>query len=270
MKKLLLPSGWLLALALVSCNPTPEAVCDCIRQSANDFMLKGERPSEAKLVAPCADLIAKLKDNQAATVKIEADYEDVQKALTKKTLLAVDGKTPAFPPLTAVFDSVMLDYAKDYDAATYRYLNRAVTTTATGLLEKTDSTSRGYVASFTPARGTAPGSEWGTLVNVPVSADVSQTLAAAASEIIFDRKRHRSLKFDDRWFDSHLSGTRTYYAGVGIPNTFETRSFEAHQLEAYLKGENNDVFARLAEKSQPGAYQAEKYAPLAAEVRAGN
>ena len=107
----------LLALTLTACGPKPEDVCDCVRQSANDWMLKGIRPSEAKLLAPCAEMMAKLKDNEAAKVKVEADYEDVQRGLNEKKLLAVDGKTPEFAALNTTLDSVLTDYQHDYEAA---------------------------------------------------------------------------------------------------------------------------------------------------------
>lgn len=259
----------LLALALNACGPKPEEVCDCIRQSANNFMLQGTRPSEAKLLAPCAEMMAKLKDDGAAKVRIEADYEDVKKALEAKKLLAVDGKTPEFAPLTAVYDSVLLDYARDYDVAQYRYKNRAVTATVTCLLGEVDSTESGFVANCTPLYRQPNGEKipTNTRICIPVSAALRPQLAAASNEALFDRKKRRSLEEDDRWFENGYLAAGTYFGTHIDGGPVRTGRSAAFWLKEYLKKGSPDIFRELQQEHDANA---EQYSEMEAEVRAGN
>ena len=255
--KILLPAAGLLALAFSACSPKPEDVCNCIRQSANDFMLKGERPSEAKLLAPCAEMLAKMKDNEAAKIKIKADYEDVRKAGEEKKLLAVDGKTPVFPPLTVVYDSVLSDFAHDYRAATYRYMGRPITTTVTARVTELDSTENGTTAACEPLHMAANGQEKtrNTQVRIPIAAAMWHQLARPSSEVVFDKKRHRSIEYDHRWYEPYVGGT------LG-----DKRRASAYQLELFLKNEPNNLTSSL-----DGTYDnSEVFSHLAEEVRAGN
>ena len=255
----------LLALTLTACGPKPEDVCDCVRQSANDWMLKGIRPSEAKLLAPCAEMMAKLKDNEAAKVKVEADYEDVQRGLNEKKLLAVDGKTPEFAALNTTLDSVLTDYQHDYEAAQYRYLNRPTLVTVTALYEETDSTrDDGLFASCTPMGTSASGkpTPLATRVKVPITAAVRAQLAASGRAMVFDRKRHRSIENDDRWYGYKLTDAGTPY---------RSGRSEADALENYLKGAANDLMSLLAAEHYMVEVGHEKdYNNMAAEVRAGD
>ena len=213
MKNMFRLGSVLLALALTACGPKPEEVCDCMRQSANNWMLKGIKPSEAKLLAPCAEMMAKLKEDQAAKVKIEADYEDVRRSLNEKKLLAVGGKTPVFPSLPTTLDSVLAAYKIDYAAAQYRYLNLPVLVSITGLYVEVDSSrAGGLVASCTPLLTSAAGKpeEADTRISIPITPAIKSQLCPPASEMIFDRKRRRSFKQDKRWFTVEFTGGYTY------------------------------------------------------------
>ena len=258
--KILVPAAGLLALAFSACSPKPEEVCDCIRQSANDFMLKGERPSEAKLLAPCAEMIAKLKDNEAAKVKVKADYEDVQRALDEKKLLAVNGKTPEFAALNTSLDSVLADYKQDYEAAQYRYLNRPVLITVTALYDEIINTKSGSMASCTPLQGSGaeqPGEAYHTRIKIPAAALSGAPLVASSRTAVFDRKQRQTIEKDKRWMTSWYDTELGVHMGT-----------LGDKLEEYLSGKQIGLLG-IIEQEKAGSYET-YFDALAAEVRAGN
>ena len=122
----------LLIFFLSSCSSsTPEDACNCIKQTANAFMLQGTKPSGIEdLRAPCADLIDKFNEDALGRALITDVATEVLEAIESKTLFAIEGED------FVDFETVEFNNIKDFeewrdeiiakDGGDYEVLNKKI------------------------------------------------------------------------------------------------------------------------------------------------
>jgi hypothetical protein len=89
-------------LFLFSCSTKPEDACDCIKESANKYVLEGvEIETVDDLREPCKDLIDKFQEDPAGRAMIIATATEVFSNLENKKFTEIDGEDmPEFPSYT--------------------------------------------------------------------------------------------------------------------------------------------------------------------------
>ena len=89
-------------LFLFSCSTKPENACDCIKESANKYVLEGvEIETVDDLREPCKDLIDKFQEDPAGRAMIIATATEVFSNLENKKFTEIDGEDmPEFPSYT--------------------------------------------------------------------------------------------------------------------------------------------------------------------------
>lgn len=87
------------SLFILSCtSKTPEDACDCIKETANAFMLQGTQISNIDdLREPCKETIDLFTEDAAARALITDCGKEVLEALERKELFEVNGVKPEFP-----------------------------------------------------------------------------------------------------------------------------------------------------------------------------
>jgi len=116
----------IVALFLSSCSSsTPEDACNCIKQTANDYMIQGIKPSKSDLKASCQELIDKFNDDGASRALIESCGADVLAKVEKKELFEINGVIPNYP--THIFKSMLeAQAAINAKNGKYKYLKTNV------------------------------------------------------------------------------------------------------------------------------------------------
>lgn len=95
----------LIVVALItmtySCNKTPDDACDCLKNTANEYIVKGVKISSIDdLREPCKNILDKFKDDATARAKINDCAKDVFANWNDKVFNEVKGKKLEFPSFT--------------------------------------------------------------------------------------------------------------------------------------------------------------------------
>jgi len=123
MKKVLVP---IMMIGLVSCKPSVEDTCKCFKESANELMLQGIKPSEGDLGTACK--IKQEDYNAQEMASIGSCAMEVMESVNQKKLIPIDGKpVPDFPSYTfKTLDEFSASLANGVNSE-YKYLKTHIT-----------------------------------------------------------------------------------------------------------------------------------------------
>ncbi len=116
MKKILLPL--ICVFSLLSCGPTAEDACECLKRANNEFIKEGVA---GDLELACADFKGKFDGDPAAIAKLASCGKEAFNSLSKKKFMEIPGEeTPKYP--THEFNTLE-DFNKEYyeDGGEYKY-----------------------------------------------------------------------------------------------------------------------------------------------------
>ncbi len=111
--------------ALTSCKKNPKEACDCVKTTANEYMMKGIKANMEQLREPCAKILDQFKEDPKAVALISSCTDTVLKNIETRTLMEVDGKTPVLPEFTFNNASEAAT-AVDAEEGAYKYLNSRI------------------------------------------------------------------------------------------------------------------------------------------------
>ena len=88
------------ALFLTSCKNKTDEICDCFKQAANTYMVKGVKPSEDDLTSMCTEFVGSAKDfSMEDKRKCKACIEDTIRAHVNGKILFTDVEKIELPKL---------------------------------------------------------------------------------------------------------------------------------------------------------------------------